>query len=288
MRIAVTGAGGFVGAALARKLAARHEVLALARRDLDVTDAGAARRLVARERPDVLVNCAVLGVDECERDPRLARAVNVDAARGLAEAAQSAGAEFVQVSTNYVFDGRAGAGEFYTHEDEARPVNEYGRTKLAGERAARVASSRCYVVRTSWVFGAGKENFFSTAARKLAAGERVRAVGDVWASVTYVEDLAARVGEILERHNYATYHVVNAGVCSYSEFALEAARLAGVDGAEARRLVETVSEAEMKRAARPRRTPMRCLVSEELGLAPLRVWREALAEFLRVQSSPPS
>lgn len=283
MRIAITGAGGFVGAALAQRLATRHEVVALTRSGLDVTDAAAARGVVSRARPDVLINCAVLGVDECERDPNLARAINVDAARNLASAAEGAGAEFVQVSTNYVFEGALEPGEFYTNADEARPVNEYGRTKLAGERAALEASSRCYVVRTSWVFGAGKENFFSTAARKLAAGERVQAVRDVWASVTYVEDLAARVGEILERRHHATYQVVNAGACSYLEFAHEAGRLAGLDEERVRRLVEPVSEDEMKRAQRPRRTPMRCLVSEEIKLAPLREWRLALAEFLRAR-----
>jgi dTDP-4-dehydrorhamnose reductase len=287
MRIAITGAGGFVGAALARRFAARHEVVALTRRELDVTDAGVVRRVVSRERPDVLINCAVVGVDECARDPALARAVNADAARRLAEAAEAAGAEFVQVSTNYVFEGALREGEFYTNGDEARPVNEYGRTKLAGERAARGASSRCHVVRTSWVFGAGKENFVSTAARKLAAGERVRAVADVWASATYVEDLAARVEEIIERRHHATYHVANAGACSYLDFALESARLAGLDEAEARRLVEPLSEDEMKRAARPRRTPMRCLVSENLVLEPLRDWREALADFLRAHPPRP-
>lgn len=284
MKIAIMGAGGFIGATLVRRLAARNDVLALARRDHNVTDAEATRRLVAGERPDAVINCAVLGVEECERDPALARAVNARGAQNLAAAAEEAGAEFMQLSTNYVFDGGRAAGEPYTQEDEARPVNEYGRTKLAGERAAARLAGRCYVVRTSWVFGAGKENFFSTAPRKLAAGVRVRAVSDVWASVTYVEDLAARIEEILSGKRHAIYHIVNAGVCSYREFALEAARLVGLDANEADRLIEPASEDEMERAPRPRRTPMRCLVSEQLRLTPLRDWRQALTEFLRARA----
>jgi dTDP-4-dehydrorhamnose reductase len=97
----------------------------------------------------------------------------------------------------------------------------------------------------------------------------------------------ARTSEILARGRYGLYHVVNSGVCSYYDFAVEAARLAGLGEMDAERLIEKVNEAEAHRLARrPRYTPMRCLLSEELGLAAMRDWRAALADFVqRSQSS---
>jgi dTDP-4-dehydrorhamnose reductase len=280
MKTIITGAGGLVGGVLSRRLAASgNEVLALRRADLDVTDAFAVERLVGAERPSLVVNCAVLGVDECERDADAARAVNAEAPRSLARSAADAGAAFLHFSTNYVFDGEG--EKFYTEEDEPRPSSVYGRTKAEGERAALDANARALVVRTSWVFGAGKRSFLSTAHVEMRAGRRVRAIKDTWASVTYVEDLAARVGELLALDARGLFHVVNEGVCTYEGFAREAARLAGIGEREAAPLVETVTEAEMRRPApRPRHTPLRCLAAERLGLAPLRDWRAALAEYV--------
>lgn len=280
MKIVITGAGGLVGGSLSRRLAGEGEVVALLRADLDVTDEGAVGRLIRAEQPGLVVNCAVLGVDECERDPSAARAVNVEAPRSLAAACAEASAEFLHFSTNYVFDGEG--EKLYTEEDEPHPSSVYGRTKAEGERAALGASPRCAVVRTSWVFGAGKGSFLSTAHRELLAGRRVRAIKDTWASATYVEDLASRVAEILRRRGRGLFHVVNAGVCTYEDFAREAARLAGLGERKAAPLVETVTEAEMRRPApRPRYTPLRSLAAERLGLTPLRDWREALADYVR-------
>ncbi len=279
MKIIITGARGLVGGELARLFSAEHTVLALGRAELDVTDADAVKRFIDGGRPQLVVNCAVLGVDECERDPESARAVNVEAVRALASAAAEVGAEFLHFSTNYVFDGEG--REPYAERDETRPVNVYGRTKLEGERAALEANPRCYVVRTSWVFGAGKESFLSTAHRELAAGRGVRAISDTWASVTYVEDLASRVEEILSAGRHGLYHVVNEGVCTYEDFAREAARLAGLSEQEAARLVETVTESQVRRPARrPRYTPLRSTATAQLGLPPLRHWRAALAAYV--------
>ena len=283
MKIAITGAGGLVGSHLADLLRSTHEVLALRRVDLDITDRTAAFRWVVAARPDLIINCAVIGVDDCERDEAAAWAVNVEAPKALAEAAAAVGAEFVHFSSNYVFGGEEAGRAAYTTEDEPRPLNVYGRTKLAGERAVLCAAPRSYVVRTSWVYGPGKESFLSTAPARLQTGRTVRAIVDTWASTTYVDDLIRRVEEILERHAYGTYHIVNEGVCSYYDFALEAARLSGLSADEAARLIETVREEETTRAApRPRYTPMGCLLSAELGLEPLRHWRDALAAYIRM------
>ena len=283
MKIVVTGAGGLVGGALATRLASEHELLALKRGELDVTDGAAVGRRLRAERPDLIINCAVVGVDTCERDPALAQAVNERAVAQLAATAAGLGAEFLHFSTNYVFDGRRDDGAAYTTADAPAPVNVYGRTKLAGERVARTAAPRSFIVRTSWVFGPGKENFFSAAHRRLRAGTPVHASADATASTTYVFDLVARVWEIVRRGRYATYHVVNGGGCSRYEFALAAARCVGLTQAEATRLIMLGEETDAAgRAPRPRHTPLRCLVSEGLGLPPLRDWRAALAEYVRL------
>lgn len=282
MKVAIVGAGGLVGNEFARHLSPHHDVLSLRHPDLDITDSDAVSNVILNERPELIINCAVLGVDASEVDPSLAWSVNVAGAENLAQAANAVDAEFVQLSTNFVFDGERSRDSPYTIKDGPAPINTYGQTKLAGERAVSSAAERCFIVRTSWVFGTGKKNFFSTAPRSLRAGQKVRAITDVWASSTYVRDLVQRVMDIVSLRHYATYHVVNSGICSYYEFALEVARILRTSEAELRALIEPVELGDLQlRARRPLFTPMSCSVSKEIGLATLRDWRAALAEYVR-------
>lgn len=281
MKVAIVGAGGLVGKEFTRRLSDAYRVLPLTRGDLDITDAQAVGRVILDERPALIINCAVIGVDACEREPSLAWSVNAGGAENLAKMGAAIDAEFLQVSTNYVFDGGRERDSFYTLEDAPNPINVYGRTKLAGERAVCAAARRCFIVRTSWVFGVGKENFFSTAPRALQAAKKIQAITDVWASATYVRDLVSRAIEILSRRHYSTYHVVNDGLCSYYDFALEATRILKIPDAELRSLIEPVKLCELRQhARRPRYTPLRCTVSEKLGLVSLRDWRLSLAEYI--------
>ena len=277
-RILITGASGLVGSHLAGAYGG-HDVSALRHEDLDITDAAAVDEMTRRLRPDLIFNCAVIGVDDCEANPELAERINVRGPEHLARAAATLGATIVHFSSNYVFDGRRTSGVPYTVEDEARPVNVYGATKLRGEIAVAAACERSFIVRTSWVFGARKASFLSTVASRLAAGERVGAITDTFASTTFVADLVARLDEIIPRQQYGTYQIVNDGVCSYETFALEAARIAGVTDES---LIERTTEASLGRLApRPRWTPMRCLLSERLQLPAMRGWKDALAAFVR-------
>ncbi len=175
MKLIITGAGGFVGKELACVFAADHQVIALTHSALDITNREAVNHYIQESQPDLVINCAVLGVDVCEADPAKAEAVNVTGPKFLAEAVAELDAEIMHLSTNYVFDGHRELGAFYTIDDEALPINIYGETKLAGEQAVLAAAPKSYVVRTSWVFGASKENFFSQAVRALAASRPVQA-----------------------------------------------------------------------------------------------------------------
>jgi dTDP-4-dehydrorhamnose reductase len=282
MKILVTGASGLIGHHLAGRLARDHDVLALKRGDLDVTDRDAVKHCVSAVKPSLIVNCAVVQVDESEQNPAKAQAVNVDGPRFFAEAANIVGADIVHFGTQYTFEGEPFGRPPYTIEDEPRPVNTYGKTKIAGEQGVRDACARSYIIRTSWVYGRGKNSFLCTVHDDLRAGKRVRAIVDIRSCTTYVEDLIDRISQILEQGRYGTYHIVNEGVCSYYEFALEAGRLVGLSRDQLDPLIEGVKEAEMQRSAvRPRYTPMRCLLSENLGLPPMRDWRTALVDYVR-------
>ena len=282
MKILITGAAGLVGSHLARTLAREHDVAALQHSALDIADHEAVRRTIAKAKPALIFNCAVLQVDESEQNPALAQAINAIGPGYLAQAACEVGAEVVQFSSQYAFDGEPINRAPYTIEDELRPVNVYGKTKIAGEQAVRDACERSYIIRTSWVYGSGKNSFLCNVHEHLRAGKKVRALDDIWSSTTYVEDLIDRCLEILQTRRYATYHVVNTGVCTYYAFALEAGRLLGLSRAEINALIEITRERDMKRiAARPRYTPLRCLVSEALDFTPMRHWHAALAAYVR-------
>lgn len=282
MKILITGAAGLVGSHLARRLTREHDVAALKHADLDITDRAAVHRVVADARPALIFNCAVLQVDESEKNPARAQSINAAGPGYLAEAATEAGAELVQFSTQYAFGGEPIGRAPYTSDDQPRPVNVYGQTKVAGEQAVREACERSYIVRTSWVYGSGKNSFLCNVHEHLRAGKQIRAIDDIWSSTTYVEDLIDRCLEILRTRHYATFHVVNAGVCTYYQFALEAGRLLGLSRADIDPLIEITHERDMSRiAARPRYTPLRCLMSERIGLPPMRDWHKALAAYMR-------
>lgn len=280
MKVLITGAHGLVGSHLTEQLSHSREVLALGRTELDITNAEQVFALVEKEQPDLIINCAVLGVDECESDPEKANAVNVQGPSNLAQTAAEFGAEIVHFSTNYVFDGERETG-YYTIDDEPKPINVYGRTKLEGERAVQAACERSFIVRTSWVFGKGKGSFLSSVADSLKAGRNVSAITDMWASTTYVSDLVERVEEIINRTHYNVYHVVNSGICSYYEYVLETAKILGTPGSLAKELIKPIMASNAKRVAhRPRYSPMYCKISEEIGLAPMRYWKTALRSNL--------
>ncbi len=187
-RTAITGAVGQLGTELVRAFAAAgDEVLALARPEFDITRPADLKRLTAW-RPDVVVNSAAwTDVDGCARDPERAMRINGEAAGAVAAAGAAAGALSVQISTNEVFDGELDRP--YAEDDEPSPINPYGASKLAGERAVATANPRHLIVRTAWLFGPRGTNFvtkiLAAAERARAAGEPLRVVDDEWGNPTW-------------------------------------------------------------------------------------------------------
>ncbi len=276
MRLFVTGSRGQLGRALARVAPALgHEFVGRDLPELDVTDADAVRRAVRDARPDAVVNCeAFTAVDAAEAEEARALAVNGTAVADLAAGADEAGALLVQISTDYVFDGRLDRA--YREDDRTGPLSAYGRTKLAGEAAAG-AAHRHLVVRTAWLFGEG-QNFVEAIRRQITAGApSLRVVADQRGCPTYAGDLAFAVLRLLDVGARGTVHAVNAGDASWFEFAREIVRLLGATA--------TVVPITTPESARPAVRPPRCVLDTTrlralLGTG-LRPWRDALAEYLR-------
>ena len=286
MKVLITGAGGMVGALLAQHCRALgDEVEAFDHRGLDITDERAVREAFARVRPDAALNCAArTDVDACELDPQGAFLANSRGAEILATASRLAGASFVTVSTDYVFDGRR-ENHFYTQRDDPHPLSAYGASKLEGERRAQAASARTVVVRSGWIYGPGGRNFLATIVERARRGEPLRAISDSYGTPTYAPDLAARLRELAALDLPGVYHVVNSGAgASYEEFARAAVGAAGLDGAQ---VVGVPADSLRRPAPRPRNSRLRCLLSEAVGLAPLPDWRERLGEFAARAAAPP-
>lgn len=278
MKILVTGAAGLVGRALVEHCSASgDDVLAYDHRDLDVGDTAAVQTAIGDRRLDAIINCAAwTDVDGCERDPDKAQRVNSLGPENLARAARDANAVLITISTDYVFDG-AKEG-FYTQRDQPSPISVYGRYKLEGERRAQEAHARTIVVRSGYIFGPGGKNFLSNVVSRAERGETLKAIADHWGTPTYGDDLAVRLRELAIRDLPGIYHVVNSGDgASFETFSREALRLAGLDDAD----LEVVQGDSLGRPApRPHNSRLKCLVSDAIGLPPLRPWQDALAHFI--------
>ena len=271
MRVLITGGAGQLGRDLAEALGPR--AFALDRSECDVTNPASVAAAVERVSPDAIVNCAAwTDVDGCEGDPERAHAVNAAGARNVAAAAGSA--HVVQVSTDYVFDGRGSRA--YTETDATGPVSVYGSSKLEGEVQIATAG-RWAVVRSAWLYGNGTRNFVAAILRAARTRDRLQVVDDQVGSPTSTPDLAAGLVALLERGATGVLHGVNMGECSRFEFARAILAEAGLDPAR----VEPVATSAMPRpAARPAFAPLDGVAWRAAGLPELRPWSQALRDVV--------
>jgi len=275
VRVLVTGAGGMLARAVVGALGARdHDVVALDRAALDVTDAAAVDRRVQEARPHAVIQCAAYTrVDDAEQEEDRATLVNAGGAGFMARACRRVGARFVYPSTDYVFDGASERP--YRPEDRTAPVNAYGRSKLRGEAAAQVAGD-WLVVRTSWLYGPGGGNFVTAILERARNGGPLRVVDDQRSSPTWTRDLAAALVSLLEQNAApGIYHAANRGDATWYDLAVEAVRLSALDVE-----VEPISsEAVSRPAARPSYSVLDTASTEAVA-GPFRPWHDALAAAL--------
>jgi len=283
LKVLVTGAGGLVGAAVAKHCRAEdQEVFAFDHKTLDIADLESVRSAVSDVQPDVVINCgAWTDVDGCEKDPGHARRANAQGPEVLASSCREADALLITISTDYVFDGRKEG--FYTQEDQPNPISVYGHSKLQGEERATAAHARTIVVRSGYIFGSGGKNFLSTFMTRVRAGETLKAISDMIGTPTYAPDLARQLYQLAQVDQPGTYHVVNAGDgVSFEGFARTAMEMASLDGS----LLQSTTLAQLKLPApRPQNSRLRCLLSEDAGLDPMPSWQVALRRFIELQST---
>lgn len=280
MKILITGANGLVGGETVNYCRSiGDEVSAMPRESLDIADRNQVFDFVAREKPDSIINCAAwTDVDGCELDSEKNYAINAFGVENLALACKKVGANFVTISTDYVFDGTKNG--FYTQRDDVNPTSIYGQAKLEGERLASKSLARAIVVRSGWIFGTNGRNFLSKMPELLAAGKTIKAISDAHGTPTFAPDLAKRLRELAEADLPAIYHVVNSG--EGTTYELFARTIADKLPDATQSQVEAVSGSTLKRPApRPDNSKMSCLISEKLGFAPLPDWTDALERYLK-------
>jgi dTDP-4-dehydrorhamnose reductase len=279
-RILIVGGAGQLGTAL-RAVLADRTVIAPAHSELDIEDAAALAAVLDRERPDALINCSAFhNVDQCEREPQRAFAVNAVAVDAAARLCAQRDIAFLTVSTDYVFDGTSERA--YREDDEAQPRTAYGVSKLAGELLARRHGPRCIIVRTSGVFGdTGSSSKGYTLIDKVLAqaerGEPTRMVADMTFSPSYAPDVAAAIVALLDAQAYGTHHLTNGGACSWFAFVQRAFAQAGLGSAT----LEAATYASMGNPTqRPLHSPLVNTTLANHGIAPLRSWEDAQDEYL--------
>jgi dTDP-4-dehydrorhamnose reductase len=224
MKILVTGGSGQLGLALQRQ-SGSHHLFAFDHSNLDITDAVQIAEVFAGEMPDAVINCAAwTNVDACEGDPEKAMLVNGTAVGVLASEATKAGARFVQISTDYVFDGTKDGP--YCENDTPNPLSVYGKSKLLGEQ---LAGPDALIVRTSWVMGPDGQNMLKTILRLLNGPDDLYFVDDQWGCPTFADDLASAVITFIEKKVSGLVHVTNTGVVSWYQFACEIALAVGLN-----------------------------------------------------------
>jgi dTDP-4-dehydrorhamnose reductase len=276
MKALVTGGGGMLARALVSELRRRgHDVAAPPRSALDVTDEAAFCARILQMQPDAVFHCAAYtAVDDAEEQEEAAFRVNAEATAFAAAACHKIGAALVYPSTDYVFAGTAGRP--YRPQDATDPVNAYGRSKLAGEEAAR-AAGRWLVIRTSWLYGAGGRNFVDTIRGLSRERDRLEVVDDQVGRPTWTGSLANAMVELMTRGAEGIHHVTDGGApASWYEVAGEIVARTGT-----RTEVVPVTSARFPRpAGRPSYSVLDCSEAERVLGKTMPEWRGVMGRYL--------
>lgn len=279
MRFLITGAEGQLGSEFVRLLSVKDmEHTALSRRDLDITDLGRVREAVKRCRADFVINCAAYNdVDKAESDRNQAFLVNGLGVKNLLISSAETESTFLHFSTDYVFDG--GKREPYSIADIPKPLNRYGMSKLLGENfITQLGYPRYYLMRTSWVFGDGRNSFITKLSGWMKDKDELNIVDDQVSTPTYAGDLAEAVLTLIQSGSYGLYHISNSGHCSRYEWARHIAEMTGWKG----RVNPVKSGMFDSPAKRPEFSALDNFPLKEVTGRDLPSWQESVDRYLKI------
>jgi len=276
VRVLVTGVGGQLGYDVIKELEKRNiECIGADKAEFDVTDFDAVHKFITDYIPDAVIHCsAYTAVDKAEDEPELCYLVNVVGTENIAKVCKEIDAKMIYISTDYVFDGIKEG--FYEIDDIPNPINVYGKTKHAGERAVQEILDKHFIVRISWVFGINGNNFVKTMLRLGKELSELNVVADQIGSPTYTGDLAPLLVDMVQTDKYGLYHATNEGECSWAKFAEEIFRIAGM-GVKVNCI--TTDEYPTK-AKRPMNSKMSKVSLVDYDFNRLPSWRSALERYL--------
>ena len=222
MKIVITGASGQLGSELRELLlGSEKECYFLDRKQLPLDQTELIQDILGMYQPDLIIHAgAYTAVDQAEDEPGLANLVNHLACEEIAQYCRLHGAKLIAVSTDYVFDGNSAVP--LKEDAPTGPVNVYGQTKLAGEKAIQKWCAEAIIIRTSWVYSSFGKNFVKTMCRLMAERDEVRVINDQIGSPTYAADLAKAILKIADSPNWQAgiYHYSNEGEISWYDFAV--------------------------------------------------------------------
>jgi dTDP-4-dehydrorhamnose reductase len=282
MRIAVIGANGQLGADLVAAFTSNGDsIQALTHSEIELSDRDSVQRAVEGIGPEVIVNTAAMHhVEACESDPGKAFAVNALGARNLAVAAKSSGASLIHVSTDYVFDGEK--SQPYVEDDNPRPLNAYGISKLAGEHFVRSSTDRHFVVRSSGLYGTnlcrakGGLNFVELMLKLAKDRGEVKVVDNEFVTPTSTSELALQIVRLSRSDAYGLYHATAEGSCSWYEFARE---IFQATQTPVRLIVAGPNEFPAK-VPRPKYSVLENQALKARGLNQFKPWQNGLHKYL--------
>lgn len=291
MKILVTGVKGQLGHDVVAELEKRgHEAIGVDIEEMDITDDPCVQRVIRDTAPDGIIHCAAwTAVDaaEDEENKEKVMAINATGTRSIASACKELDIPMLYVSTDYVFDGQ-GDTPWEPDQTDYAPLNVYGESKLAGEKAVAELLSRFFIVRIAWVFGVNGNNFIKTMLHIGANHDTLNVVNDQIGTPTYTYDLARLLVDLIESDHYGYYHATNeGGYISWYDFACEIFRQAAAMGHSCydkeHLTVNPVTTAEygLSKAARPFNSRLDKSKLIKLGFTPLPHWQDALQRYLQ-------
>lgn len=219
MKFLITGANGQLGIEFQRILKEfGHEILALGKEDLDISDLDKVKETISKFNPQIILNCAAFNfVDKAEEDFDTAYNINAQGVRNLAFASKRKNIHIIHFSSDYVFDGTK--EDFYTEDDKPNPINNYGKSKLLGEEFLKEETDNFLIFRVSWVFGKGKQNFLYKLMEWAKSKKVLKIVYDQISVPTYTEDIASITMFAINKGLRGLYHLTNSGYASRYEVA---------------------------------------------------------------------